>query len=423
MMPYRASYLSVLMLFMASTGACIHPKPTPPTTHGETNTIQAQDGSRIVGAQITLEVANYTTDKLGRVVIDVRSQPVPRDQIVQVSADGYQTLRVTQPVCTQAQLAASVNPSICEQPAITLLPSFPSPPTRDYVISQQACFNTLQVQTEQFGPLPWYETAWVSMNPADRTSIMQQKMAAGCKASIVSLIWDYGEAGTDYGTGQLVPPADFTNNPAQFRALAKEAIADGSTPLYYLGCDGGYDDCLQRIVIGVQALLPQPGDPIDLTQYGVLFPCLDSCVPGYQPPSQVDDVILKLRTLAPNAYVGMELSTGYSFWWMGQDDYARPAGQALDVVYLEMDNWPSRMSSWQILARLVRPYNWPSDEPQNWDSHNPPFYPLPVTPRGAVMIHCFEYGTYVITHHIAPPSAMLSAIPYYQQAGCTTVDQ
>ena len=413
----------VLALGLLLSTGCIHPKPTPPTTHGETNTVQALGGARIVGAQVTLEVANYTTDPLGRVVIDVRNLPTPRTQIVQVSAVGYQTLRVTQPVCTQTQLAASADPSICEQPAITLQSSFPQVPTRDYVLSQQACFNTLEVQTSQYGPLPWYETAWVSMSPEDRTSIAQQKIAAGCLGGIVSLVWDYGEAGTDYGTGQRVPPADFTSNPAQFRVLAKEMIQDGLTPKYYLGCDGGSDGCLARMTIGVQALQPQPGDPIDLTAYGVLFPCFDSCVPGFQPPSQVDDMVLQLRALAPNGIIGLELSTGYAFWWMGQDDYARPAGQAIDEVDLEMDNWPAHMSSWQILARLVRPYNWPSDEPQSWDSHDPPFYPAPPTPRGDVKVHCFEYGTYVITHHFAQPSDMLPAVPYYQNMGCTVVDR
>jgi hypothetical protein len=174
----------------------------------------------------------------------------------------------------------------------------------------------------------------------------------------------------------------------------------------YLNCDLGVDDCLRLLPNSLAALGPQPNDVVDLANDYVKFRiCYDSCIPGYQPPQDVDRVILALRSLAPRSVIGIEFATGYSFWGpaAGADQFSTPAGQALDEVSWEGNSWPSDNLNqyWGILDRWLGPcFKRPILMPDNFDPDAPfgvgnaKWYLGVGTPRGPFHVDILEPFTY-----------------------------
>jgi hypothetical protein len=289
-------------------------------------------------------------------------------------------------------------------PDITLTPAFPAFPTRAQMLASHESFQGSVLQTTQFGPLNWWPAAWVSLSPADQAASYAQIKAWGDTDITVSVLWDYGEAGQPYGTGQQVPAADFRTRLPAYRALVEQVVQHGFIPVFFLDCDDGYAMCLAEIPSVVQALQPQPTDPVDLTQYGKFRICYDSCIPGWQPPSEIDGVLLALRQNCPLCVIGMEFSTGYPFWGGdggGTADFLSPAGQALDELLFEGNAWPPPAATpsggdqyWQVIDRWLGPC-WvrPPDMPAT-DDTTPPWYLGAGTPRGVYGVHAFENLTY-----------------------------
>lgn len=325
--------------------------------------------------------------------------------------------------------------------AVTLTPIFPDPPTRDEILDAHESFQGAILHTSQFGDLHWWPTAWVSLNAADRAASYAQIASWGDTDITVSWKWEYGESGQPFGSGQLVPPADFTNDPATFRALVKDVIqhtaANGKpfVPRIFMSGDDGFDAYMARMPAIIAALRPQPTDPIDLARYVKLQPCYDSCIPGYAGPqddkTKIDTAILATRAACPDCVIALEFSSGYSSTGDGDDWWGTPAAAAIDEVDHEGNSWPVSNwdQYWQVLARWLGPaYVRPAAQPASDDPSAPfpatdaRFYLRRGTPRGPYRVHCFEPFTYDWVRGRPSLDQVPVAFATLKALGCPVID-
>ncbi len=327
-------------------------------------------------------------------------------------------------------------------PLVPLVPPLPPPASRQAILDAHESFQGAVLHTAQFGDLNWWPTAWVSLNAADRAASYPQIASWGDTDITVSATWDYGEAGQPYGSGQRVPPtnyfagADYASaDVAGFRASVKDVIqhtaANGQpfVPRIFMSGDNGFTYYMWAMPLIVRALQPQPSDAIDLTAYVKLQLCYDSCVPGWQPPSQIDEAILATRAACPTCVLALELSTGYPCWGGGDGcgdvNFNSPAGQALDEIDWEGNAWPPTNwdQYWQVLARLLGPaYVRPALQPASDDPPPVDWYLRRGTPRGPWGVQCLEPFTYQWVRDQVPADQVLVAFTTLRAMGCAIVD-
>ena len=431
-----------LLLSLVLTSACTLSVAKPVVTPPVLCTTAA-----CTSAQLNLSVTNATPATVATLTPDsfnalagLQTSPGRFSFIVPGNYSGGATITITTPSflpfsqrlflsqadgsCKEEPLPTSGAWEIC--PVITLKPSFPNPPTRAQILGAHESFQGAVLHTSQFGDLNWWPTAWDSLNAQDQQASFAQISSWGDTEITLSSIWDYGEAGQPYGSGQLVPPANFMSHLQDYRQLAKNIIQAGFIPEYYLQGDNGFDQYMANMPLVVAALLPQPGDPLDLTQYGGFLICYDSCIPGYQPPTQVDQAILALRALVPNGVIKIEQASGYASWCgdgCGASDFQSPAGMALDEWDIEFPLWPTTGDQvWQILGRDLGPAYIRDPLQPAGDDPNPPFYMSQPTPRGPRQVRCKEYGTYTWVRGQITAQAVTTARAYYSSLGCPVVD-
>lgn len=375
----------------------------------------------VVGAECSSEGVRGLTNANGFVLL----QGIPEGiRLVVCTKDGYSP-------ATSASFNNNIDQTNVQLP---MVPIYPLPPTRDYIMASTESFQGSVLHTTQFGDLNWWPTAWTSLNDTDRAMSYPQIASWGDTDITVSIAWDYGEGGQPYGTGQLVPPTDLTASLQRFRILVEDVIKHQAkngqpfVPTIFMEGDNGFTYYMWVMPLVIQALQSQPNDPIDLTNYVRIRMCYDSCVPGWQPPSQVDEAILATRATCPNCVIALELSSGFPFWGgetAGQAQYETPAGQALDEVDWEGNSWPPSNwdQYWQVLARLLGPlYQRPPNQPAADDPPPVPCYACGNTPRGPRAIHCFEPFTYQWVRGQVPTSQVPVALSTLRGLGCQAID-
>lgn len=106
-------------------------------------------------------------------------------------------------------------------------------------------------------------------------------------------------------------------------------------------------------------------------------------------PDNVRDFGILFRQSLPDGHLAIEHSPGHIPCGEGGADYA-PGGimTTYDTIMSEF-NTVNEDSCWQIVGRLVSPYNRPPDQPAGDDPH-PPFYLAPGTDRGPYFYVAFE---------------------------------
>ncbi len=332
----------------------------------------------------------------------------------------------------------------------TLAPLFPPTPPRETVIADQWTFEGLTCNTEQFGPLPMFDPFYISLTAADRKHWRDCHKAAGDATMLVGFYAEYGEDHQPYGSGQLVPPTDLTGNWPRYRAIVKETRSDGLQTVLYMSGDNGLEYLEWAMPFAVNALRPQPDDPADLADGQEFFACFDSCVPGYQPPSRVNESILFMRGLVTQReIISDELAAGYSSWCggaaamvtiaapaeCGSQDYNSEAGQQLDKIYVEYPLWPIPSHAyrqaepdhgdqiWQINARLSQTtYVRPPEQPDNDDPPPYPNYLQKGTPRGPFMFACMEKIMYGWVRWWYSLQDVIDQRAYFKARGCPMVN-
>lgn len=434
-------------------GCATLPKPTtqtaPSTTHPEYFTVVGNDQQPQVGVWVILQPDLMTqpypavqTDAQGRVGFQVSNTLVGGETVTVTSPNGYVTTRYN-------VLPAScvTTPQACNQTPWVVLNPFPAPPTRAEILGAHESFQGAVLHTTQFGDLNWWPTAWTSLNPQDRADSYPQIASWGDTDITVSAKWDYGESGQPYGTGQLVPPTDYIRgnvaDPA-FRASVKDVVMHTARngrpfiPRVFMSCDDGPDPCTTYIPIILAALEPQANDPIDLTQYVKFQICYDSCIPGWQPPSLIDSMLVSFRAQCASCVISIEFGSGYPFWGgdlTGLAQFQSPAGQALDELDWEGNSWPVSNPDqyWQVMARWLGPcYVRGATQPSDDDAAAPfqpgdgRWYTQSGTPRGPYGLQWLEPFTYQWVRGQVAPDQVPQALQYIRalQTGdaCAAID-
>ncbi len=281
----------------------------------------------------------------------------------------------------------------------------PPIPSRAQVCAINVSLQGLTYHTSQFGDFPaWF---YAMLNTPDRASARAAHRAAGDTHITIPISEAYKEPGTLW-PDELKQGYDFTQDLAAFRAVLTEAICDGffiDVPLAGdgLGSGPGYNDpvgntygCqwlmanLPRIIAGLQ-------QAPDLTPYIIFRPGWDSVFYGWgtigenpdPQPGRVRDFGALFRQLLPNGYLAIEHTPGNIPCGEGGGDYA-PGGlmRTYDTIMSEF-NTVHEDSCWQVVARMVSPYNRPPDQPTGDDPH-PPWYLAPGTERGPYFYVAFE---------------------------------
>ena len=364
------------------------------------------DGPPIEGAQATGELMPATSGADGIATID--------GFFLTVEADGYVPY-VAQPYH---------RPSLDGVVPIALQPLPPAPPlppvpSREQLCAVKCSFQGLTVQTQQYGALPLFDPVigWFTGPTAasDRAVCYAAHRAAGDTHINLAISSQYDEPGQAYSG---IPGRDYTDDLDACRTLLIEAIQAGFYVLLMLAGDGEAPDpvgltkgrtWLMQNFARIIAALRGDGsrERPDLTPYLVFCPGYDGVVPGWQPPSGVDDFALMARgVLGPSCVLAIELSAGYCVWAGDEfNNWAGAAGQCFDVILSEFpcpmgppapynpSNTPPWDQVWQIVGRLVKPYLRPADQPAH-DDPNPPYYLGTGTPRGPYVYVAWEFDTY-----------------------------
>lgn len=428
--------------------------PQPPTSPSRTVAIVVADttGHAVAGATVTLDdtvppgphvgltntpdgyLAFATVNRtLGPAAVHVRAAgcadyDVPVTLSTGAAADN-QTIQIG-----TVRSALGNAPDIA-LPAMVCTPPLPPAPTREYIIGAHESFQGAVLHTSQFGDLNWWPTAWVSLNPFDTTASYPQISAWGDTDITVSVSWSYGEAGQPYGDGQLVPNQDYTNNWPAFRARVLDVIhhtaANGHpfVPRIFLEGDNGYAYYMWVMPLALKALQPQSDDPVDLTPYVKLQMCYDSCVPGWQPKTQVGDAILATRAACPACIIALEFSSGYSSTGDGDEFWNSDAGRALDEVDWEGNYWPPTdwEQYWEILDRwlgpaYIKPAAQQSDPDAPFCATCAKFYLRNGTPRGPYGVQCLEPFTYQWVRGQITMAQSNAAFQTLTSLGCPVID-
>lgn len=278
------------------------------------------------------------------------------------------------------------------------MPPLPPIPSRGQVCGVKLTFQGLTVQTQQFGPLPWFEAALTSLSPQDRASVYRAKHAVGDTHCVVCLTWNYAEPGQPYAN---ITGRDLSGDLPTFRTLVEEVIRAGFVPMLFLGGDGqgagpGYNDPVgwtygcDWLMAHLSGIVAAVGE---LAPYCLWIPGFDGVFYGWT-PAQVMNFGGLFRSLLPVGHLGIEHNTGHIPVGDGPSDYL--PGEPMsdyDVILSEYDLPLAQDSTWQVTARLVSPYHRPADQP-SWDDPNPPFYLAPSTPRGPYFHCAFEFAEY-----------------------------
>jgi hypothetical protein len=412
------------------------PKPQPVVTHNVACVVTDADNDRPVdGATCSIGSFAGQTNGDGYVLLIGIGECHATDPVVgciglTATKDGYDTNAVRFINDHDQNVAITLKP---------IVPPFPPAPSRQEILDAHESFQGAVLHTSQFGDLNWWPTAWVSLSDADRGASYAQIASWGDTDITVSIAWEYGEPGQPYGSGQLVPPSDLTGKLPRFRALVKDVIqhtaANGKpfVPVIFMEGDNGFNYYMWVMPLVVQALRPQPTDPIDLTQYVKLRMCYDSCVPGWAGDNDskqfISQAILATRAACPACVIALEFSSGYSSQGDGGDFWDSDAGRALDEVDWEGNSWPPNNweQYWEILDRwlgpaYIRPAAQTSDPAAPFPATDSRFYLRNGTPRGPFSVHCLEPFTYQWVRGQVAASQVPVAYQVLQSLGCPVID-
>lgn len=277
-----------------------------------------------------------------------------------------------------------------------------SPPTRDQILgldrASKLHFQGLLVNTTKYGVLPAFEACLAWLSPMDRLMWYMAKHNVGDTHAIIQLPFGpplYAEYDNPYNPNNF-PALDWTNGntliSSNLTDLIQELILNGFNRIFlFLGGDGpgNYPIAAQQINLLAQNNLFYH----QYYKYCVVIPGWDSVFYGWD-PSQVAQLGAQFRSIWFDGYLGLEHDIGHIPLGEGGGDYL-PGGrlQNYDLILSEFDYNLHQDSTWQILGRMIKPYNRPSDQPSS-DDPNPPYYLRVPNPRGNWGYCAFEFGEY-----------------------------
>jgi hypothetical protein len=306
---------------------------------------------------------------------------------------------------------------LATQPTVTPLALLPKP-SRDEILSARGSFQGLEVKTEQYGVLRWFDPFLGSLDRLeDRQAVYAAKLAVGQKRLTLAVSYAYRSQNQAYTN---IPGRDFSKDLPALHALMEEAIRAGLYIDLRMAGDGqsrddrSYNDP-QGDTYGHQWLMEHSGEIhgalADLDPWTIYGPGFDGVFSkNYEwLPEQVRAWWLLMRSLVTwKGYVSQEWGAGICDMGDGEDTY-RGAGEAVDVFYLESP-WPPAHTGqpkpdgaigfvgdeiWQVSSRMLGPeYRRPSDQPPTIDPNMHESRVRFGTPRGKTYVQFDEFDTY-----------------------------
>lgn len=300
------------------------------------------------------------------------------------------------------------------------------PPSRDELLGLDGkghiTFQGLLVNTKQFGTLPGFEACLPWLYIEDRLSWYSAKKITGDTHALFQLPFGpplYDEPNQPYNSSNF-PALDWTNGNTSIDSrttdLIQELLLNGFNKiLLFLGGDGqsGYPIASRQLELLAQNDLYYHS----LYKYCVVLPGWDGVFYGWD-PSQIVQLGQQFRSIWPDGYLGLEHNIGHIPLGEGGDDF-KPNGrmQDYDLILSEFDYNLHQDSTWQILGRMIRPYNRPSDQPSG-DDPNPPYYLSTPNPRGRWGYCAFEFGEYEFVRD-SIVTTVIQNRNYLKSMGCT----
>lgn len=262
---------------------------------------------------------------------------------------------------------------------------FPPIPSRAEVLSVNMHFRGgIIINSPIYGKMPWYPAALSWCDVATRILVYDAMRVAGDTHAIIQVpngLPLYDEQGQFYSPDKF-PALDWTNGETQITTqlgeLVDEVIKQGFK--FIINMDERFDHSIKIVQLVMRALTDQQ------LAYGFIMPGYDGVFYGWQ-PIQVTNWASAARSIKPNCYLGIEHNVGHIPVGNGSVDYSPNGAMAgYDVILGEFADNLHQDSTWQILGRMIRPYNRPNDQK---DDPNPPFY-LMDSLRGARFYCAFE---------------------------------
>lgn len=298
--------------------------------------------------------------------------------------------------------------------------------TRDQICSVQLKLSGLMVNTYQFGYKPWFELAYQCLTSAsDRLWVRQQKKLAGDTHIILEFfrISNYFYNEPNVWLNQCFSPSG-EQDPTWFYKLIEEIVLDDTTgliPIVVLDGDNGdnpidgYPNALRQLPLVISCL--------DNLKNNVLYARFWDGVWYGSSRDSIPEFGSSFRTLLPNGCLAIEMQPGVI--QLGDDVKTYGYDGELrhyDVVVSEFNSDIHQDSTWQIVDRMVRPFNRPSDMPSSDDPH-PPYYlgQGDMNPRGKYYWIPFENKAYEWTRNWVSAEQLALERLYFQNMGCTNI--
>lgn len=324
-------------------------------------------------------------------------------------------------------------------PDITLDVSWPAVPSRDQVCDVQVGFQGMSATTEEFGTFPCFGPETTSFSrDTDLVWYIQQMMSKGWTHVEFAVSWNYQTSVF------RLPGRDLSNNLAELKRRIALAITTGVKGVLLmcagdgLGSGPGYNDSFgwtygrewllanfERIY---NAMGPTPEDPRDCRPWIVFssgYDGTDSYAWG-----TADNVVewwraaRRIIDAGGVGYLAQHYGSGHcqiGGAWDGEATYVNGPGMALDVILQEFPAAPpmptdSPDSVFQMLGRMIRPYNRPPEQ-SPLDDPYPPYYLKQGTPRGRYFYIAYEFDTYHWVHGMIDAAGVQRDREYLQRCG------
>jgi hypothetical protein len=303
-------------------------------------------------------------------------------------------------------------------------------PAREEVLSVGMHFRGgIIIESSTYGNMPWWPAALSWLDSNERQLVYSAMRAAGdthCLIEIPSGAPLYNEPNQFYSPS-LFPALDWTNGFTAMSPLlgelVDEVIQEGF--LFDITMSEPAPISQQIVQLVMNSLTSEQ------LQYGFVVPGYDDVFYGWTNTDIIKWASLA-RAIKPQAYLGIQFNMGHIPLGGGPADYAvNGPMDGYDVILGSLPSlpWSVANNNWQIIGRCVQPYIWPADEPQDYDSHPPPFYLTPNS-RGNRFFCAFETGypyNWVRVDMSSEPAinAAINAIEaetkYFQSMGCQFV--
>lgn len=361
-------------------------------------------------------------------------------------------LYVQSPDCAPYAARCVVAPNIQD---IALLPAqapWPDPPTRDEACTVQIPFQGFTSRATSHGAFPAFGPETSSLSDADLQAYFDEIHADSARRLAQGLnpwthvefavSWNYRSASYQYP----IPGRDLSQNLGELRRRIALAIRAGFKICLFCAGDGlgagpGYNDPVgwtygrEWLLANFQRIYDAMGPTADSPScrpFIVFLPGYDGTDSyGWDNPENVIEwwqLARRVIDAGGEGYLGQEWSIGHCQLggkWDGSPTYINGPAQALDVILQEFPaSCPMPTADpdavFQMLGRMIRPYNRPPEQPSD-DDPTPPFYMGQGTPRGRYYYCAYEYGTYQwVRGQISAAQVELDRT-YLKRCGCTIV--